>query len=228
MSRIIVITGTDTGAGKTVFTAALARWLHTQGVRVAALKPLCSGGRDDARQLRAATENVLPLDTVNPWHFRAALAPSLAARREGARVELREVIAHIHSVSRHFPVTLVEGAGGLLSPLGEGFSTRELIAAIAAEVIVVARNQLGVVNHSRLTFEALPRLISPRARLVLMQPLRADMASRTNLELLSEFIDRERISTFPRLRRVRDLDRVLAHEEVAAALERIAPRLSMV
>ena len=77
--RIYFIIGTDTGVGKTVFTALLTRRLREKEVRVAALKPLCSGGREDARVLRAASGHVLSLDEINPWHFRAPLAPLLAA-----------------------------------------------------------------------------------------------------------------------------------------------------
>jgi dethiobiotin synthetase len=187
VQRIIVITGTDTGVGKTVLTTLLASHLRADGLNVAALKPICSGGRDDARVLHRAQRGELKLDEINPWHFRAPLAPLLAARKEGKRIELREVVTHVHTMSQRFPFVLVEGGGGLLSPLGEHFSTRELIAALGAEVFVVARNQLGVVNHVRLTLEALPPIIAARARVVLMSPKRPDPSTRTNPELLAEF-----------------------------------------
>ena len=77
--QILFITGTDTGVGKTVFAALSTVYLRQNGFRVAALKPLCSGGRDDARVLHAAAGKVLSLDEVNPWYFRAPLAPLLAA-----------------------------------------------------------------------------------------------------------------------------------------------------
>jgi dethiobiotin synthetase len=188
VQRIIVITGTDTGVGKTVLTAWLAAHLHARGARVAALKPLCSGGRDDARALHRALGGTLTLDDINPWYFRAPLAPLLAARKERRKVQLLEVITHIRAIARQFDTVLVEGAGGLLSPLGEGFSTRELIAALRAEVIIVGRNQLGVANHLRLTLEALPPGASERARIALMSLPRATLASRTNPELVREFI----------------------------------------
>ena len=124
MQRIIVITGTDTAVGKTVLTALLAHHLRGLGVSVAALKPICSGNRSDAKLLRAAAGKVLSLDEINPWHFRASLAPLLAARQQKVRVGWREVLASVHSVAHLFPVMLVEGAGGILSPLVEGFSTR--------------------------------------------------------------------------------------------------------
>jgi dethiobiotin synthetase len=96
-----------------------------------------------------------------------------------------------------FPLVLVEGAGGVLSPLGEGFSTRELIAALSADVVVVARNQIGVINHVRLTLEALPPVVAARARVTLMSPRRADPASRTNRELLCEFINETHVAILP-------------------------------
>jgi dethiobiotin synthetase len=139
----------------------------------------------------------LKLDEINPWHFRAPLAPLLAARKERERVELREVVAHIHGISQRFQFVLVEGAGGLLSPLGEYFSTRELIGALGAEVLIVARNQLGAVNHVRLTLEALPPIIAARARVVLMSPARHNTASRTNPKLLGEFMPAEHVLEFP-------------------------------
>ena len=81
MKQTFFITGTDTGTGKTVLTALLVKFLRGRGVHAAALKPICSGGRSDARKLFAVMDGSLPLDKINPWHFRAAIAPLLAARR---------------------------------------------------------------------------------------------------------------------------------------------------
>jgi dethiobiotin synthetase len=197
MTRTYFITGTDTGAGKTVLTVLLARFLAGSGLRVAALKPVCSGGRGDARDLAAATGGALPLDTINPWHFRAPLAPLLAARREGKRLKLAAVHAHIRDLRRQFDVTLVEGAGGLLSPLGEDFDSRSLLAALRALPLVAAQNRLGVVNHLRLTLAALPPRARGRARIVLMMPPEADVASASNLELLKLFVAAENLFTLP-------------------------------
>jgi len=196
-SKIFFVTGTDTDVGKTVFAAVATLLLRKSGWRVAALKPLCSGGRDDARLLHAAAGKVLPLDEVNPWHFRAPLAPVLAARKAKQRVRLREVVAHIRGVAKRFEVVIVEGAGGLLSPLGEDFDSRDLIAALAAVTIVVCPNKLGAVNQVRLVLEALPRATARRARVVLVNPARPDAASRTNPELLLEFIDRRCLRVLP-------------------------------
>ncbi len=84
---IIFITGTDTGAGKTVLATLLTRHLRDRGMHVAALKPLCSGGRDERWRSGPQRVKVLALDEVNPWHFRAALAPVLAARLEAKQFD---------------------------------------------------------------------------------------------------------------------------------------------
>jgi len=221
VQRIIVITGTDTGVGKTVLTALLASHLRASGLSVAALKPICSGGRDDARILRRAIDGALTLDEINPWHFRAPLAPLLAARKESKRVELREVVAHVHAVSKQFQFVLVEGAGGLLSPLGEGFTTRELVTALGAEVIAVARNQLGVVSHVRLTLEALPTPVSARARVALMSPKQLDAATRTNPKLLAEFVGETLVFTVPWIG-CRDFEEAAGIPRLRKAIARIA------
>jgi len=196
-ARMWFITGTDTGAGKTVLAALLTRHLRAGGVRVAALKPIGSGRRDDARVLRTAAGGVLSLDEVNPWHFRVPLAPLLAARREKRRVRLREVVAYVQQMRDRFEAVVVEGAGGLLSPLGEDFDSRELIVALRAIPVIVCPNRLGAVNQARLAVSALPEEPACKARVVLMSPRHPETASRTNAELLGEFLGGERVQVFP-------------------------------
>jgi len=200
-ARILFITGTDTGVGKTVFAAVATLLLRRRGVRVAALKPICSGGREDARLLHAAAGRVLSLDEVNPWHFRAALAPTLAARRENRLVLLRPVVAHIRRAAKRFEVVIVEGAGGLLSPLGEKFDSRDLLRALQATAVIVCPNKLGAVNQVRLVLAALPPAAARQARVVLMNQKTPDQASRTNPGLLHEFMDPGRLLVLPWLKR---------------------------
>ena len=197
LKRIIFITGTDTGAGKTVLTALLTRFLRERGVNAATLKPICSGVRADARELRAAMDGALTLDEINPWHFRAPIAPLLAARREQKRVRFADVLAHVRAMQKRFDVLLVEGAGGLLSPLGEHFNSRDLILALRATPLVVAQNRLGIVNQLLLTLEALPGNFRRDAKLVLMSPPKPDASTRANAGLLAEFLDRGRIFALP-------------------------------
>ncbi|HKS37600.1 MAG TPA: dethiobiotin synthase [Verrucomicrobiae bacterium] len=206
MSRtILFITGTDTAVGKTVLTALLTRHLRRLGVAVAALKPVSSGKRDDARALHAALNGALTLDEINPWHFRVPLAPLLAARREGKKVRLAQVTRRIRAIQRRFDVVLVEGAGGLLSPIGEDFDSRDLIVALRARPIVLCPNRLGAVNQALLVMEALPESAARRTQLVLVDPPHRDLASETNLPLLAELVGRTRIHRLPWMRRWRTL-----------------------
>lgn len=197
MKRIFFITGTDTGAGKTVLTALLAAWLKQEKISFIALKPVSSGGRDDARQIRAAVDDLWSLDEINPWHFRTAIAPTLAARIEGKNVRLRQMADFIRAVQRENEITLVEGAGGLMSPMASDGDSRDLILKLRATPIIVAQNKLGVVNHLRLTLAALPEAFQRKARVVLMSPKKEDAASRSNAALLAEYFPAEKIFTLP-------------------------------
>jgi dethiobiotin synthetase len=225
-SRILFITGTDTGVGKTVLTSLLARHLRERGVAVAALKPICSGGRADARALHSSLDGALTLEEINPWHFRAPLAPLLAARREHRRVELANVLTHVRRVQRRFDVVLVEGAGGLHSPLGEDFNARDLIIGLRAVPIIVCPNRLGVVNHALLTVEALARVVARRAPVVLMSPRRPDLASRTNPRLLAGILGPDRVHEFPWLSVAGASERALASIRVRHVLEALYSRWS--
>lgn len=190
------VTGTDTGVGKTVLTAVTVRQWRAQQVRARAVKPLCSGGRDDARVLCAAQDDEPELDAVNPWHFEEAMAPAMAARREGRPVRLRDVLRFVRASRAGCDVLLVEGAGGLLSPLGADFDSRTLIAELEATPVVVAANRLGCLNQVFLTFEALGPA-AERATLVLMQPARSDVVSDSNAQVLRERLGPDRVVEFP-------------------------------
>jgi dethiobiotin synthetase len=218
MKQTLFITGTDTGVGKTVLTALLTRFLRERSVNAAAFKPICSGGRDDALALHAAMGGALTLDEINPWHFRAAIAPSLAAKLEGKSVTLAEVVAHSHALQKRFEILLVEGAGGLLSPLGENFDSRDLMAVLRAMPIIVAQNKLGAVNHILLTLEALPKNLRAKARVVLMSPPKPDTATRTNPGLLAEFHDAKMFFSLPWLGKNFDAARALKNPRVQATL----------
>jgi dethiobiotin synthetase len=218
----LFITGTDTGVGKTALTALLARYLCGRGVRAAALKPICSGGRGDARALHAALDGVLTLGEINPWHFCAPIAPLLAARREKGRVTLADVVAHVRTMQKRFDVLLIEGAGGLLSPLGGNFNSRDLIVALRAMPIVVCPNRLGAVNQVLLTLEALPYSAMAKARVVLMSPSRLDSSTSTNAGLLAEFFDAKKVFSLPWLGRNFNMVRTLKDPRVEQTLRALA------
>ena len=205
MKQTLFITGTDTGVGKTVLTALLVKFLRERG-------RMRDGGAQTGllRQPRRRAETFrgdgrraaqLALDEINPWHFRAAIAPLLAARLEKKSVKLPQVLAQIRAMQKRFDVLLVEGAGGLLSPLGENFNSRDLILKLRATPIIVAPNKLGAINHILLTLEALPENLRKKARVVLMSPQKPDAATKSNAKLLAEFFPAERIFTLPSARK---------------------------
>jgi dethiobiotin synthetase len=194
---IIFVTGSDTGVGKTVVSTLLSRQFIQRGLRVAALKPLCSGGREDAVALRAASGGALSLDDVNPWFFRAALAPVLAARQERRRVLLADVLSFVRRARKSFDAVVVEGAGGLLSPLGGDFNARDIIARLHAAPVVVCPNRLGAVNQTLLVLVALPAAAARRAQIVLVDQLKPDASAASNASLLAEQIGRGRIHRLP-------------------------------
>lgn len=223
INHLVFVTGSDTGVGKTVLTAALTRWLRGRGVDAVGLKPLCSGGREDARELHSASGGALALAEVNPWHFRAALAPVLAARREGQRVKLAEVVARVRAVAGRFEVTVVEGAGGLLSPLVEDGDNLDFLAALRpTAVIAVVPNRLGAVNQARLILRALPAAQRRRAVVVLVDQLSTGAAGRTNADLLAEFTPGVRVIRMPWLTEGAQLSR-----RAASALDELAESLGV-
>lgn len=197
VSRVFFITGTDTGVGKTVLTVLLTRHLRARGVRVRAVKPFCSGGREDAEALFAAQDGELSLDEINPWHFRVPLTPLLAARRERRLVPLAAVVEFLRASAKGADVLLVEGAGGLLSPLGEAYSARELIVALRASPLVVCPNRLGAINQARLVVECLPHAAAQRARVVLMEQAKPDSSAPGNRRLLIELLGAGRVHGLP-------------------------------
>jgi dethiobiotin synthetase len=154
---VLVITGTDTGVGKTVATAALACHARLAGIDVAVCKPVQTGsadGDDDLAEV-ARLSGVSELRRIAT--FPEPLAPAAAADRAGLALPTRqELLQTVTAVDRPGRLTLVEGAGGLLVELGaNGVTLRDLARDLAAPVLVVVRPGLGTLNHTALTLEAL-------------------------------------------------------------------------
>ena len=221
------VTGTDTGVGKTMLTGLLTRYLRNTGFRAVALKPICSGGRADARRLRAAANQALTLDEINPWHFRAALAPLVGARQAKRLLRPGRVLAHVRGMRKRFQLVLVEGAGGLLSPLGEDFCARDLIRALEATPIVVCPNRLGAINQVLLVLAALPPGLSRRAQVALVSPARTGAASRSNARILAEKLGRRRVHVLPWLKHPARFGRALATRRIRLPIRSLVRSLGL-
>jgi len=161
MANGIFITGTDTEVGKTFIAGGLARMWLKMGKRVGVMKPIESGciRSDgvlqplDALFLKEMASSTDDLDLIVPYRLEHPLAPSIAAELESIEIDLENIKSIYQQLERKYDVVLVEGAGGLLSPLYKTFTNVDLIKLLGIPVIVVARNALGTINHTLLTVE---------------------------------------------------------------------------
>lgn len=158
MAKAIFVTGTDTGVGKTVASAAIAMLLRRKGHAVGIMKPVTSGcierdGKrisEDAELLSFAAGTPLTPDCT-PYLLEAPLAPSIAASKEGVRIDFKSIEEAYRRIADRFEYVIVEGAGGLMVPLAGGLLVSDLAAHLGLPLAVVARPGLGTVNHTLLT-----------------------------------------------------------------------------
>ncbi|MBK9161800.1 MAG: dethiobiotin synthase [Nitrosomonadales bacterium] len=154
------ITGTDTGVGKTLVSCALLHAFAAQGRTVAGFKPVAAGcdedGRnEDARLLRSLSNVPLSYGQVNPYCLRAAIAPHLAAGKEGVRIDLSRIEAAYRELAKRANTVIVEGAGGFMVPLNDTQDSADLAQALDLPVILVVGMRLGCLNHALLTLRAI-------------------------------------------------------------------------
>jgi len=183
----LFITGTDTSAGKTFVTALLTRALRAAGHGTIAVKPLCSGEREDVEILRAASANALTLDETNPIWLQAPAAPLVAARLENRSISMDALQDWFRNLTQKHTSLLVEGAGGWLVPVTATESIADLAARLSLPVLLVVANRLGCINHALLTLESIRSrgLHCPGIILNNIDPA-PDIATRCNREILEQ------------------------------------------
>jgi len=210
---ILFVTGTDTGAGKTLVSAAITAGLRVRGVRIGVAKPCetgCSpldprdpGGRlfpEDAATLAAAAGNDEMLETVCPYRFPDPLAPSLAAERAGASIDVPLLVETLTARARALDLLLVEGAGGLLVPLARDASFADLALALGARILLVVGSRLGAINHALLSLEVLRTRAIPTAGYVVNRLVpEGDLAVATNTALLRSLTEAPFLGEIPHL-----------------------------
>ncbi len=151
----IGVTGTDTGVGKTVVTCAIITALQSVGLRAAGMKPIETGGSDDAQRIRAASGNAEhPLNRTGPIVLPEPLAPLIAARRAHVELDFALLDSTFRALELASDAIIVEGAGGLLVPFTANETFASLCQRWSLDLIIVAANRLGVINHTLLTVEA--------------------------------------------------------------------------
>ncbi len=191
----IFITGTDTGVGKTHVACLSAKELRRK-FRVGVMKPAESGcasveGKafpSDAAQLKEASGCRWPLERICPYAFFGALAPAEAAGREGRSMDLAHILHTFDDLQAEHDVVLVEGAGGLLTPLHGTLTCADLAKDLGLPLLIVARAGLGTLNHSLLTLEAALSRDIPVIALVLNenQRVEGDESVESNARILRE------------------------------------------
>lgn len=159
----LFITGTDTDVGKTYITASLVRALRSDGVRVGAYKPACSGVQQsasakpiwsDIETLHAALDGEFDRERICPQRFDAPLAPPVAAAREERSVDGTLLRTGAAWWDGYVDYLLVEGVGGLLCPLTETETVADLAVDLGYPLLIVAHAGLGTIGHTLLTIEA--------------------------------------------------------------------------
>ncbi|MDD4957531.1 MAG: dethiobiotin synthase [Candidatus Omnitrophica bacterium] len=165
MSRILLVTGTDTDVGKTVVTALLNKYLNECGVMSVTQKWVQTGsksGHDDiSRHMGSVHDGERTLagyrGLMVPYTLAHAASPHLAAVLEGVEINAATIIENSRELSRHFDVVLSEGAGGLMVPVNADVTILDIAEILGADVLVVAANRLGCINHTLLTINELKR-----------------------------------------------------------------------
>jgi dethiobiotin synthetase len=210
------VTGTDTGAGKTVVAAALVAALNAAGLRTTAFKPVVTGldeavgaepavtGLEDAgggwppdHELLAAAAGIAAY-AVTPLRFGPAVSPHLAAQLAGTAIEPPALVVAARAAAAGADAIVVEGVGGLLVPFTLGYGVRDFARELALPVLVAARPGLGTINHSLLTVEAARAVgLDVRAVVVTPWPAQPSVMERSNVEAITRLAQVEVLTLAP-------------------------------
>jgi dethiobiotin synthetase len=199
----LLITGTDTGVGKTWVTCALARALVATGRRVVAIKPVetgCTGepGKaEDGVRLARATGQSQPVHAI--LRLSEPVAPVLASERAGAEIDFDALVLKIERYVEGADIALIEGAGGLLTPVTWEWNMADLARALGAAALVVAADRRGTINHTLLTLSALELAGITCSGVVLTSPPVSDASSGANASAIARLSGIERVTTLPRV-----------------------------
>ena len=157
------VTGTDTGVGKTLVSAALIHSLARMGIKVAGMKPVAAGAElrdsqwwnEDVALLSAEANVSLPVQLIAPCLFKEPAAPHVAAALEGKQINPSDILAAFEQIRAQTEAVIVEGVGGFCVPLTPQTDMADLAAQLQLDVILVVGLRLGCLNHALLTAEAI-------------------------------------------------------------------------
>jgi len=219
---ITLVVGTDASVGKTWVTCALARALREAGQLVVAVKPIETGcdesstSAEDGVLLAEATGQIAPRHAL--VRLAGSVAPAVAASWSGADLDYDNLISRMRSLATPEAMLLVEGAGGLLSPLTWSDNHLDLAHSLDARVLLVAADRRGTINHTLLSLRVMAMEKIPVVGVVLNQPGLPDASTRSNAAALVRLVEHIPIVTMPHL-----TDPALAAEAVKEAAGWLLP-----
>jgi len=188
----IFIAGTDTNVGKTIVTAGLGAYFRHRGIDAGVMKPVesgCMSGAEgsDSVYLKRISQSPDDLDQINTYAFEAPVAPGIAASLQGVEISFDRIAESYRRLELLHSLVLVEGAGGLLVPLGPDRDVVDLIEYLRLPVLLVGRDGLGTVNHTLLSLDYLQRREIPVIGWVLSQTAREpDLSCEYNVATLHD------------------------------------------
>jgi dethiobiotin synthetase len=160
----LLVCGTDTGVGKTTVACGLLRLARRRGLRLVPFKPAetghteSSGGPSDAQRLcDAAALPGLSTEDICPFRFADPVAPSVAARMAGTAIDAGALLKAASALRRRGDALLVESAGGLYTPYGAGITSATLSELLDIDILLIAANRLGTINHTALALAEIHR-----------------------------------------------------------------------
>lgn len=187
MNKAIFVTATDTEAGKTYVSCAIAEALKKAGISCGVFKPVSTGNRNDARALIKAAGIKEKPETVTPVFFKKPMSPYGASLLEKKEFSLKAADSRFKYFLNKYEFTVVEGVGGLLVPLKKDFFVGDLIKIMRIPVIITARFGLGTVNHTLLTADKLRRNKSKICGIVLSgKKDNKDISAKSNAAIIKK------------------------------------------
>ena len=197
----LFVTGTDTGVGKTLVSAALLRLARRRGLRPIPFKPAetgCDPHPADARALWLAARPTVPEADVCLYPLRLPAAPAQAAAAEGVTIDLQRIAERARVLAAAGDLLIVEGAGGLLVPYTADVTCADIAARLELPLLVVARTALGTVNHTALTLREAARASLNVAGVILNRTTEAEAPHETgNAALITQLTGQRPLGTLP-------------------------------
>lgn len=190
MHKGIFVTGTDTGVGKTIVTAGISLALKNKGINVGVMKPISTGGIQDAKFLLNFIGLKDDIRLVNPVSFKNPLAPYVAGKIENRKINKNKIFRAFNKLKKLHEFIVVEGIGGVLVPILKDYFVADLIKDFKLPVIIVSRAGLGTINHTLLTLKILEQRKIKILGLIMNGFTGKDLSEKTNqfvVENLSKY-----------------------------------------